>query len=144
MFNRRAHAIRERWPAVMSEEFCSAGGVDSWFAQQWTADKQFVIPELTVTHIPHTANHGDSWNGSRHGWRQCGMLTPTGYIPTEDVPEAANRFRLTDTKEGRTVETTMYGNQFPPAAVQTTGADLLLAGKSTQGCHVAVAYWKDK
>src|SRR5207253_301479 len=53
LFNRRALALRERWPAAMSENFCSAGGIDSWFMQQFPPDKRVQIPELAVRHIPH-------------------------------------------------------------------------------------------
>ena len=63
LFNRRALAIRDRGPAVMSEAFCSAGSIDSWFLQRYPGDKQIVIPELAVVHIQHEQSAGSGWNG---------------------------------------------------------------------------------
>lgn len=143
LFHRNASAIRGRWPAVMSEEFCSAGGIDSWFMQQFPHDKRYVIPEIPVTHIPHAKSPGADWNGSYAGWRQCGMITPRGMLVTEEVPPTCMRFRLTDTLRGETVECGLDGEMFPAAVLTSTGTDLIFNGQSTQGCHVAVAYWRD-
>lgn len=104
LWNRRALAIRDRFPNVMFETFCSAGGVDSAFMQQWPKSKRIYIPEIPVLHIAHGA-FGTRWNGleAKPGtWQQIGVLTAAN--PKLELPAQANRIRLTDTKHGRTQE----------------------------------------
>jgi hypothetical protein len=113
LFNKRASAIRYKWPAVMSEEFCSAGGIDSWFMQQFPAGKRHVIPELAVRHIDHGGELGAGWNGTTESpkWRQVGMLTANGVIPIGDFfakchlgDQAAMRLRFVSIGSSETWE----------------------------------------
>lgn len=142
LFNRRAHAIRARWPAVMSESFCSAGGVDSWFLQQFPADKRCVVPQLAVVHIAHAKTAGADWNGERRPgtWRQCAMLTGRGPIWTENI-EIPARLRLTDTLHGESVEVEFDGT-IPTDTVCANGdGGLMFNGRDIGGHHVHVAYF---
>ncbi len=141
LFNRRASAIRDRWPAVMSEEFCSAGGIDSWFMQQFPAGKRHVIPELAVTHIDHGGELGAGWNGTATGprWRQVEMVTPHGIIPVPVAPRTAERLRLTDTLHGETWEGPV-GN-IPPDILSIDSQGFIFKGKPIGHHHVHVAAW---
>lgn len=130
----------------MSESFCSAGGVDSWFLQQFPHDKRIVIPELSVVHIAHATNLGAGWNGNGRGWRQCGMLTAIGFIPTEPVPDSPTvRLRLTDTAHGESVEIESDGHSVPWDVVHPDGnGGLVFNGRNVGGCHIHVAYFAEQ
>lgn len=145
LFNRRALAIRDRWPAVMSEEFCSAGGIDSWFLQQFPAAKRFVIPELAVTHLAHGDALGVWWNGTASGprWRQVGMFTPKGIIPVwSEKMVPSNRFRFVDTLHGDVWEGELTGgNPIPSDVLMTYGDGLVFKGKDIGTHHIHVAAW---
>lgn len=104
LWNKNSIAMRERWPNVMSQNFCSAGGIDSWFMQQWPLDKRVYVECLTVAHIPHG---GSVWNGTLPGqrWRQVGVLTQAGFSKIREIPkQGKQRLRLTDTKNGESVD----------------------------------------
>ncbi len=147
LFHPRAQAIRERWPAVMSEAFCSAGGVDSWFLQQYPANKRVVIPELRVNHFGHGA-FGGRWNGTkpRAGWHQVGMLTPTELIWTsapEVIPPGA-QVRLTDTRHGKTALATLdeHGNLPPDVLQRHPAKGFVYLGQEIGYDHLVVAVWR--
>lgn len=144
LFNRRALAIRDRWPRVMSESFCSAGGIDSWFMQQWPADKRIHLPNIPVRHILHGTELGAGWNGAhsdRPCWRQIGMLTNRGLML---LPGATNnprtmRVKLTDTKDARS--TIVEPGQAWP--VRTDADGLWFDGQHIGHCHIHVAAWSE-
>jgi hypothetical protein len=102
LFNRQAAPVREKWPRPMCEAFCSAGGVDSWFFQQWQRDHVHPIPEIGVQHLS-SSHFGENWNGvgKRPGtWRQLGVMTINGLstlLPMKELPDV---IRLTDTRYG--------------------------------------------
>jgi hypothetical protein len=88
LFNRRALAIRDKWPNVNSEAFCSAGGVDTYFLHQWISEdengkfdfgKVIYLPEIPIQHIEHSKTYGQNWNGFRPiregQWVQLGMVS---------------------------------------------------------------------
>jgi hypothetical protein len=143
LWNRRALAIRDRWPAVMSEAFCSAGGVDSWFLQRWPFDKMVQIPELAVRHLIH-GELGAGWNGApRRGWRQCGMLSPFGQtVCGEKVPPGRNRFLLTDTLHGRSVELEIdKGAKIGGDILHFRAGRTIFMGEDIGVRHVHMAVW---
>lgn len=148
MFNRRASAIRDRWPNVMSEAFCSAGGIDSWFMQQFPEDKRKIVPELAVRHLPHAKKWGDGWNGSpRNGtWRQLGMVTGSGDLVITEMPqEPFHRVRLTDTLQGEQHEMDVGESLAMPEDVLTAapGGGLLFKGRNVGRHHIHLAYFKE-
>lgn len=144
LFNVRAHAIQGRWPKLMCEEFCSAGGIDSWLLQQWPRDKRVQIPELAVRHIAHAEPHGQRWNGSRRGWRQCGMLMPNGMINVEPMPPGPVRMKLTDTLHGNTTEIDVGDDRrIDPDIIRVDGQGLVFMGKQIGWHHIHVAYWAE-
>ena len=145
LFNRRASAIRDRWPAVMSEEFCSAGGIDSWFMAQFPPGKQVMIPELTVRHIPHGERFGEKWNGERQGpyWRQVAILThkqlyPVGPLATENP----KRVKFTDTLRGKTWEGDWPdGGNFPESVIAVRSDGITFLGEDVGQYHIHMAAW---
>lgn len=150
MFHHRAQAIRDRWPNVMSEAFCSAGSVDSWFLQQFDPGKRVLCPDIAVVHIEH-GPRGTLWNGEyiakRRGWRQLGIITPKGEFAL--VPgEVAHRgavVRLTSTLDEKVsfVHGIYDGDSFPERIVRMENGRLLFEGKDTNGCHIHVAYYHE-
>lgn len=149
LFNRRALAIRDRGKAVMSEAFCSAGGVDSWFLQQFPKDKRHVVFELAVVHIQHGTVWGSGWNGavtSTHPlWRQCGMLTAQGFVPIRDMPSGPLLLRLTDTLNARAWEGTIGADhRLPDNVVAGDGhGGVIFCGQPIGPHHIHVAWWDD-
>jgi hypothetical protein len=144
LFNRRASAIRDRWPAVMSEDFCSAGGIDSWFMQQFPVGKRHVIPELAVRHIDHGKELGAGWNGTATGprWRQVGMGTVDGIVRVGNPIETSKRYRLTDTLHGKSVEVDMTDRgHFPMDVIQMHSGGLAFCGEDIGRHHVHIAVW---
>ena len=147
LFHPRAQAIRHRWPALMSEAFCSAGGIDSWFTYQWPIEKRRLIPELAVVHIEH-GDYGASWNGPRREgcWRQAGIVNHKGEYMVIDGEkcEPGERLRFTSTLDATQTEghAPDDGRDFPNVILEVVNGDLRFLGKSTQGCHVHVAHFK--
>ncbi len=140
LWNRRALALRDRGIAPMSENFCSAGGIDSWFMQQFPPDKRVMIPELSVKHIPH-GDFGSGWNGPpRAGcWRQWGMLTAQGFIETEKADP--KKLRLTDTLRGRTAE--VQTGKVLGEIIRRGPNGIIFLGEDIGQHHVHVAYWSE-
>ncbi len=138
LFNRRALAIRDRWPRLMSEDFCSAGGIDTWFYQQWPADKRIKIP-LPVKHIMHSMAVGEHWNGAsnRTCWRQIGVITHHRLELLSTAPDNFRemRLRLTDTKYGESV----FVEPGVPLPIRQTDDGLWLGDRFIGGCHIHVA-----
>lgn len=107
IWNPLAHALRPHLDGKLpriSEAFCSAGGVDSWFYQQYPPDKRIMVPELPVEHLDHGA-FGDRWNGGRTDpcWRQVGIFFGQRFVQVgsplpADAAERTYPCRLTDTK----------------------------------------------
>jgi hypothetical protein len=139
LFHPRAMAIRDRWPAPVSEEFCSAGGVDSYFSQQWAPEKRIAIPELSVEHLS-SRWLGENWNGTepRAGsWPQLCVLTPNGFATFLQMSKLPDVIKLTDTRYGQSVviETKDFD-----AYVKRIPSGLAFLGKDIGWCHVHVAY----
>jgi len=147
LWHPRASALAGReWP-VMPETFCSAGGVDSFFLQRWPRDKRVIVPELACVHIAHEAHLGDGWNGNRAGWRQCGMICPSGqYVATEELSGTGpHRLRLTETRDGESVEIEVADGTIPQTIVDSNGkGGLLFCGLDIgEEYHVHVAYYRE-
>lgn len=140
LFNRRALSIRDRWPRVMSENFCSAGGIDSWFAQQFPVSK-WVKLNLPVRHIINGTALGQNWNGNpdKPCWRQIGLMNHSEMELLVGAPKNFRdyRLRLTDTKFGES----LYVDPHEPFPVEPTMDGLYFGGKWINGCHVHVAAW---
>lgn len=139
LFHPKATAIRERWPKLLCEEFCSAGGVDSWFWQQWRRDNLIAIPDFAVEHLS-SRTLGQNWNGMhpRAGaWRQLGILTTQGFssfLQMEHLPEV---LKLTDTRYGQSVVIELKDLQ-NYARIVPTGLEFM--GKELGGSHIHVAF----
>jgi hypothetical protein len=131
----------------MSEAFCSAGGIDTWFNQRWPSDKWFMIKELTCRHIPHGGMLGDGWNGSPGGsprWRQIGMLTAGGIFAvngTTDADLRDGRFRFVDTLRADVWEGEIADGKLPTGLIETCPDGLFFQGKDVGRNHIHVAKW---
>ena len=141
LFNPRAHAIRARWPKPMSEEFCSAGSVNSFFFEQWQRHKVVFVPELEVTHIA-SARLGENWNGvaakARPGrWNQFGILTTQGFASFLDIRELPDVIKLTDTRFGESV---VIDTKDLDSYVRVASRGLVFRGKELGSCHIHVAF----
>jgi hypothetical protein len=139
LFNPKATAIRSRWPAAVSEEFCSAGGVDTWFCQQWAADKRVAVPELSVEHTP-SKSLGENWNGvdQRTGtWRQLGILTTRGFSTFLQMNQLPETIKLTDTLYGQSV---VIESAKVDRYVRIVPLGLEFLGKPLGNSHIHVAY----
>jgi len=140
LFHPKARAIRERWPNLMCEEFCSAGGVDSWFWQQWGWERMVAVGEFSVHHLA-SDSLGQNWNGVAHQpgkWRQLGVLTVHGISGFGEVTELPQVLKLTDTLYGQSVvievkDLDNYARVLP-------GGGLEFLGKALGHSHVHVAY----
>lgn len=143
LFNARATAIRDSWPNIVSENFCSAGSVDSWFYQQWRRENLFGISDIPVQHIA-SARLGENWNGKQvkpAKWRQFGILTVNGVtalMPADGVPDTV---RLTDTRYGETV--TCARDDIPNHVQIGPEGNLIFLGKDIGHMHIHVAYWAE-
>ena len=141
LFNPKSIAIRGRWPAPVSEEFCSAGGVDTWFCQQWPGDKRVAVPELAVDHFP-SKSIGENWNGVGQTdyagkWRQLGILTTRGFSTFLQMTQLPDTVKLTDTLYGQSkVISTADVNDY--VKIVPTGLEFL--GKPLGQSHIHVAY----
>ena len=139
MFHPRAVAVRGRWPKALSEEFCSAGGVDTWFCQQFSRDNRVAVPGLGVEHIP-SKSLGENWNGvaQKSGkWRQLGILTTRGFSTFLQMTELPGVIKLTDTLYGESIviDTTDVNSY---VRIVPNGLEFL--GKPIGQGHIHVAY----
>jgi hypothetical protein len=136
LFNRRCLKLRDAWPAVLSENFCSAGGIDSWFMQQFK--RQEMLP-LSVTHLPH-GQFGSGWNGTlrRPSWRQIGMLTAEGLIMLPDAPPCEDLL-LTDTLTGCSIN--INAGRLNEFVQHNDKGGLIFNGVDIGYCHIHVAGW---
>jgi len=143
LFNAHALAIRDSWPNIVSENFCSAGSVDSWFYQQWARGNLFGISDIQVRHIA-SAHLGENWNGRQQRprkWRQFGVMTADGISPLKPAGEVPETVRLTDTLHGNTITTTRgeiikYVQTMPDRG-------LVFLGRPIGHAHIHVAYFAD-
>lgn len=139
MFNPRATAIRDSLSPLQSEEFCSAGSVDSCFQQRWPADRRVAVPELLVEHVtPQTV--GQDWNGRRPAagkWTQLGILTRQGFASFLPMAKLPDVIRLTDTKFGTSlvIETKDFDRH-----VAATAQGIRFDGRDIGDSHIHVAY----
>jgi hypothetical protein len=139
LFHPRALAIRARWPKALSEAFCSAGGIDSWFFQQWPRHKLVYIPEVHVTHLS-SRSLGENWNGveKKSGkWSQLGILTTAGFASFLPIKELPPVIKLTDTLNGDSVVLNL--NELDKyVRIVPNGLEFL--GKEIGRHHIHVAY----
>lgn len=153
LFNRRASAIRDRWPNVFPETFCSAGGVDSWLMQQFDRAK-VVMVDMPVFHVAH-GELGAGWNGEGRTnstvgprWRQCGMMTADAYYPVGGPLTYPARFRFTDTRKGESFDVECpeppvdHGEKLRVETWSDGLRDLVFMGRPLNGAHVHVAVWE--
>jgi len=146
MFNRRAAAIRDKWPKVLSEEFCSAGGVDTHFVNQFPPEKRLILGGLAVAHIAH-GPFGDGWNGSggqggdHLTWKQYGMMTTEGkMVKITDLPLPCKlRFVSTENEKVAEVEVRSAADAIPEEIVSVRGGRLYFLGEEA-GSHLHVSY----
>jgi len=107
LFHPRAAALSHRsWPQVVNENFCSAGSVDSWFSQQWSKEKQFVLEDVRVMHLS-SDKYTQNWNGKQSQlgkWVQFGIYTGhTGFKQTLALDHMPEEIKLTDTLYGESI-----------------------------------------
>lgn len=142
LFHPSAKVIRHRWPKPMSENFCSAGSVDSWFYQQWPDNKLILAPELGVSHIA-SRWLAENWNGlgeKKGRWCQLGLMTAQGMVAFNAIKTLPKQLRLTDTLFG---EVTMVESDKFFLHVQLTDDGLVYNGKLLGTKHIHVAYFDD-
>jgi hypothetical protein len=146
LFHPRAFAIRDKFPKALSENFCSAGGVDSCFMQQWPREKLCVIPELAVAHIRH-GELGSGWNGKAMAnlpcgrWEQVGMMTPSDGIVFGSFPAQPARMRFTETLTGMSIE--VPAGAAPPVHRTKDRESIIFNGRNIGQHHVHVAVWRE-
>jgi glycosyltransferase involved in cell wall biosynthesis len=143
LFNAKALAIRDNWPNIVNENFCSAGSVDSWFYQQWRDDQLIGITDIPVQHIA-SERLGENWNGKQakpKKWRQFGILTINGITPLMPATEVPETVRLTDTRYGETL--TVHRDEIPNHVQYSPTGGLIFKGKDIGRMHIHVAYWAD-
>jgi hypothetical protein len=139
LFNPKAISIRGRWPKPLSEEFCSAGGIDTWFLQQWSGDKRVPVPELGVEHTP-SKSLGENWNGveaPKGKWRQLGILTTRGFSTFLQITQLPEQIKLTDTLYGQSV---VIDTAAVNSYVRIVPNGLEFLGKPIGHGHIHVAY----
>lgn len=107
LFNPKAAALAHRsWPYLVSENFCSASSVDSWFCQQWPDDKQIAIDEIGVCHLS-SQTYTQNWNGKQSlvgKWVQFGVYTAhKGFQQLLRVDHMPEEIMLTDTLYGESI-----------------------------------------
>lgn len=143
LFNARALAIRDNWPSIVSENFCSAGSVDSWFYQQWRREDLFGISDIPVRHIA-SPQLGQNWNGRQQRprkWRQFGFMTVRGISPLKPADEVPPTVRLTDTLNGDTV--TCAREDITRHVTPAPDGGLMFLGRPIGYAHIHVAYFAD-
>jgi hypothetical protein len=139
LFNPKALSIREHLKPLLSEEFCSAGSVDSCFQQQWPREKVVAVPELGVEHISPQPL-GQHWNGPKAGsgkWTQLGILTHRGFATFIGMTALPEVIRLTETQSGTSI--TIESKDFDKH-VQASAGGLIFEGRQIGTHHVHVAY----
>lgn len=155
MWNPRAKSLRhlgergEGYPPrarIMSHKFCSAGGIDSWFADQYPEEKRIFVPDLAVKHLEH-GEFSARWNGQRTDpcWKQIGILWNYRFVPCGtqlpfDMRDGSCPIRLTDTKFALQYETNLVKGDLSLEKVlefRPDGATFL--GKDIGRSHVHVA-----
>ncbi|HVI51599.1 MAG TPA: hypothetical protein VM661_10345 [Candidatus Sulfotelmatobacter sp.] len=139
LFSPQATSIREHLSPLLSESFCSAGSVDSWFQQQWAPDRVIAVPELEVEHVA-SQTLGQNWNGQKPiagKWTQLGLLTPQGFGTFMQMSQLPDVIKLTDTKYGDSIviETKDFDQH-----VKLSPAGLQFDGKDIGHCHIHVAF----
>lgn len=144
LWNRRALAIRDRWPAVMSEEFVSACGIDTWFANQFDCKKRIAIPHLAVRHKTH-GKFGSGWNGTRTtGWRDIGWITSRGlWAFAGDSIEPGDSLKLTDTMRGQSVTLRDGDDLMAHIERGSEPGTLKFMGQEIGVCQIVVARRRD-
>jgi hypothetical protein len=141
LFSPRSKALRERWPNVMGEEFCSAGGVDDLFWQQWPTNKLVFLPELEVEHLPN-GGFAENWNGAKEKshagkWRQLGFLTKKhGLVLFHEMKALPDTLKLTDTLYGQSA---VIATKDFESYVRVLENGLEFLGKDLGNCHIHVA-----
>jgi hypothetical protein len=123
----------------MCEEFCSAGGVDTWFCQQWPNEKRVAVPELGVEHMP-SKSLGENWNGleQQEGkWRQLGILTTRGFATFLQMTQLPEQIKLTDTLYGQSI---IIDAAKVNSYVRIVPEGLEFMGKPLSHAHIHVAY----
>jgi len=142
MFHPSAKSIRHFWPKPMSEEFCSAGSVDSWFYQQWHELKLVFMPEVGVQHLA-SRWLAENWNGigeKKGRWCQLGLMTVKGLIAFRPIETLPKVLRLTDTVKG---EVTMVTGETFYNHLQKTEFGLVYNGRLLGKKHVHIAFFDE-
>lgn len=139
LFNPRARAIRGRGPQLICEEFCSAGSVDSWFAQQWQKDWHVAVPELEISHQSSDV-YTQNWNGKKDltgKWVQFGIYTAAkGFQALLGLNSSPDQFKLTDTYYGMSV---LIAPDDLPKVIYLGPGGLYFMGKPLEWRHIHMA-----
>jgi len=142
LFHPSAQSIRTLWPKMISEAFCSAGSVDSWFYQQWPNSKLVLMPEVRVEHIS-SRWLAENWNGlgeKKGRWCQFGLMTAKGLVAFREMSELPKVLRLTDSQMAEVVmvEPKNFYNY-----VQITDSGLVFQGRLLGKKHIHIAYFDE-
>jgi len=144
LWNRVGSIMCRRWPNVMSENFCSAGGVDSWFYQQFPEDRIVMLAGGMVAHIDGEHEYGLNWNGQKKGkaWRQFAMVAHDGFIGLKHIPAPGTPIMLVDTLEGRKVEFLLAeSGDLPHDVIKCNEQGVVFQGREIGHHHVHVSYY---
>lgn len=139
LYHPSAKAMRGRADKPVSEAFCSAGSVDSWFHQQWPDDMLTMLPEIAVEHLS-SRWLAENWNGmaDRKGrWCQFGLMTVNGLVAFDETQGLPEELLLTDTLDARSL--LIRTNRFYDY-VQITDQGLVFDGKVLGTRHIHIAY----
>lgn len=139
LWNRRSLAIRDRFPSVMFETFCSAAGVDSAFMQQWPEGKRVKIPEIPVIHVAHGDSLGHRWNGIEpkpRTWRMVGVLTAES--SGIKLPDGTHVVELVDTAKGEVWQLQAFGAAGATVTVPVENGEIIFKDRPLGPCHVQV------
>ena len=142
MFNPRAKAVRNAWPKVMSEEFCSAGGADDMFWRQWPTEKLVFVPQLEVVHLSNN-KFAQNWNGVKDKtgagkWRQMGFITREhGIVTLGELTTLPDTIKLTDMRYGQSA---VIASKDLGTNVALAEKSLVFLGKDLGNCPIHVAY----
>lgn len=148
LFHHSAWALKERQPGwLLSESFCSAGGVDSWLMLQYEKKKRVRLgpPSLDVLHISH-GDFASGWNGSRKGWawRQVGVVSGhAGLVRFRDW-DRSSKLLLTDAATGKQTETP-GGGVIPGETLRIRDGVIHFMGEPTDpASHIHLAAWTEE
>ncbi len=137
LFNSGLQWILNAWPKVLCEEFCSTGGFDTWFVQQFNAENRILLSAtIPCQHIEHGPFMGN-WNGNAKRnpvWKQIGVINPDHAVITKSC-ENVKRLRLVDTALGQVAEL-VCGKDSLDSVLSSDGKEFFFKGTPIGHAHI--------